>query len=104
MPKGSTGPGAVLPPGPPGTGVGELLSSLPMNGLTYWVSGSTTACAGAGHATAAPVAMSTLAPTVDSRLTQPRRPVAGEELRDMTFSLSDDPVCRVGRQRFPPSL
>src|SRR4029450_5063709 len=37
IPNGGTGPGTVLPPAPPGTGLGELLSSVPMNGLTNWV-------------------------------------------------------------------
>src|SRR6266508_4649363 len=46
MPKGSTGPGTVLPPAPPGTGLGELLSSVPMNGLTNWVKLSVAAEAG----------------------------------------------------------
>ncbi len=46
MPKGSTGPGTVLPPAPPPTGLGELLSSDPMNGLTNWVRLSVAAEAG----------------------------------------------------------
>src|SRR3954465_10356171 len=37
MPNGTVAPGKVLPPAPPPTGLGELLSSVPMNGLTYWV-------------------------------------------------------------------
>src|SRR6185369_5987433 len=61
MPKGRTGPGTVLPPAPPGTGLGELLSSVPMNGLTYCVSGSTAACAGADQVTTRPAATSRLA-------------------------------------------
>src|SRR6266508_353393 len=36
-PNGTTAPGKVLPPAPPGTGLGAVLSSVPMNGLTYWV-------------------------------------------------------------------
>src|SRR5690349_14953307 len=46
MPNGTTAPGYVLPPAPPGTGLGELLSSVPMNGLTYWVRLSVAAAAG----------------------------------------------------------
>src|SRR4029453_15456004 len=61
MPKGRTGPGTVLPPAPPGTGLGELLSSVPMNGLTYWVSGRTAAFAGVGQTTTMPTATSRLA-------------------------------------------
>src|SRR6185436_3765421 len=34
IPKGAAAPGKVLPPAPPGTGNGELLSSVPMKGST----------------------------------------------------------------------
>src|SRR5262249_60561881 len=51
MPNGSTGPGTVLPPAPPGTGLGELLSSVPMKGLTNWVRFSVAAEAGPARAT-----------------------------------------------------
>src|SRR3954469_25458583 len=46
MPNGTVAPGNVLPPAPPPTGLGELLSSVPMNGLTYWVRDRTAAWAG----------------------------------------------------------
>ena len=46
MPNGAAAPGKVLPPAPPGTGDGELLSSVPMNGSTV----ATSDCATAGAA------------------------------------------------------
>src|SRR5690349_17642403 len=46
MPNGTSAPGKVLPPAPPGTGLGALLSSVPMNGLTYCVGLATAARAG----------------------------------------------------------
>src|SRR5688572_27887744 len=58
IPNGATGPGTVLPPAPPGTGLGELLSSVPMNGLTCWVSGMMAAAASAVIATAEAVVRS----------------------------------------------
>ncbi len=48
MSNGTTGPGYVLPPAPPPTGLGELLSSVPMNGLTYRVRFGVAAAAGSG--------------------------------------------------------
>ncbi|GAA3348048.1 hypothetical protein GCM10020358_65050 [Amorphoplanes nipponensis] len=49
IPNGTVAPGKVLPPAPPPTGLGELLSSVPMNGLTCGVrSGSAAAWAAAG--------------------------------------------------------
>src|SRR2546429_7761705 len=45
MPNGTTAPGYVEPPAPPGTGLGALLSSVPMKGLTNWVRLSVAACA-----------------------------------------------------------
>src|SRR4029453_11446310 len=58
MPKGRTGPGTVLPPAPPGTGLGELLSSLPMNGLTCGVGLRSAAWAGAAVTATAPIVVS----------------------------------------------
>ncbi len=90
MPKGSTGPGTVLPPAPPGTGLGELLSSEPMNGFTCCVSGSTTACAGVGEAAMTPPAISRVAAVFAVR--ERHRPaafacpVAEEGPVDMTLS------------------
>src|SRR6185503_2510107 len=48
MPNGTIGPGNVLPPAPPGTGLGELLSSVPMNVLTNWVRFKTAAISTSG--------------------------------------------------------
>src|SRR6266508_4041469 len=53
-PNGTTAPGKVLPPAPPGTGLGAVLSSVPMNGLTYWVRLSAACAGGAAIPTAAP--------------------------------------------------
>src|SRR5213592_405814 len=55
-PKGTTAPGYVLPPAPPGTGLSELLSSVPMKGLTYWVRLGVAALAGVADRTASAVA------------------------------------------------
>src|SRR5215470_13688143 len=74
MPKGWTAPGTVLPPAPPGTGLGELLSSVPMNGLTCCVRGSTAAVAGDGSATIG--------------RSSPQRTAIGRGARDIDFSPS----------------
>src|SRR5258705_8322221 len=83
MPTGVTGPGTVLPPAPPPTGSGELLSSVPMNGLTYWVSGRTAAWAAVGHVTSTPVTTSRLA-TIELRR---RARAAGAGRTDRTMDM-----------------
>jgi hypothetical protein len=55
MPKGTVAPGKVLPPAPPPTGLGELLSSVPTNGLTYCVRFASAASAACGTDKAAAV-------------------------------------------------
>src|SRR6218665_1831049 len=59
MPKGTVAPGKVLPPAPPGTGKGESLSSVPMNGSTYF---ARLALAGGGPASGSPVPPSVSVP------------------------------------------
>ena len=67
MPNGRTAPGYVLPPAPPGTGLGELLSSVPISGLTNWVRLSAAAGSAVSSAAPAPAA----GPTRSSPVTAP---------------------------------